>query len=793
MVDTPTGLVNVKVTKAFDLNKAGAPLTASELPASVTVRLWRELPGSGVAATEIASRTLTAADNWTYTFSGLVRADGNGTAYRYFVTEDAVPGYTLRVTGDDADPGDSFDYTLYNTANEGEFSKRTLTGDELPGAHMQVLDTQGNLIAEWISTDTPHVLRGVLEPNTTYVLKEVAAPDGYLVTTEFAFTLDANLTPTVTGVTFGGVEAGVVYMVDAATTVTISKQAAGGGAELPGASLTLTHQGAGGTVTDAAWISGYDDLGTLTNAARTIERLQVGVVYTLTETTAPGGYLVAESIQFIIQPDGSVKAKRADEPDSAYQTVDANTVIMLDAPTTVTLSKREVGGGEELPGASVTVSHSDGTGTVVDAQWVSGYDDSGTLTNAPRTFDNLLVGVVYTFTEISAPNGYALAESINFILQPDGSVIAKGVDEPDSAYQRVTANTVIMLDAPTVLTIAKVDDQQPAQIVANAQLSIYTASGADATVPGALVTTVSTGNTGIATVTGQLNMGTWYMVVETATPNGYHTATPSQPFQLGSDGTYQLQMVDHRTVFRVGKQDQDTGALLAGATLVIYASKVENGQLVPDTSAILATIVTENGVTTPVYGLNQNETYYLYEAVAPDGYLRNIDLYEAFTISPDGTTVVYSIDQLTSVNLNKVDANGDRLGGAGMVLVRGDGAAYDPVTDVVASFVSSATADYPVTGLMVDQLYTLLETSAPEGYVQVTTGVTFKLNERGFVVGAGDSLTTPSTVTLVSLVNTPTDVVFSKRATGAGTAELPGATLTISHVEGGVTVATTTL
>ena len=904
MVDTPTGLVNVKVTKAFDLNKAGAPLTASELPASVTVRLWRELPGSGAAATEIASRTLTAADNWTYTFSGLVRADGNGTAYRYFVTEDAVPGYTLRVTGDDADPGDSFDYTLYNTANEGEFSKRTLTGDELPGAHMQVLDTQGNLIAEWISTDTPHVLRGVLEPNTTYVLKEVAAPDGYLVTTEFTFTLDANLTPTVTGVTFGGVEAGVVYMVDAATTVTISKQAAGGGAELPGASLTLTHQGAGGTVTDAAWISGYDDLGNLTNAARTIERLQVGVVYTLTETTAPGGYLVAESIQFIIQPDGSVKAKRADEPDSAYQTVDANTVIMLDAPTTVTLSKREVGGGdelpgasvtvthsdgtntvvdaqwvsgydslgnltnaphtienllvgvvytftetaapngyllaesihfiiqpdgsvvakradepdsayqtvnantvimedapttvtlskrevgggEELPGASVTVSHSDGTGTVVDAQWVSGYDDSGNLTNAPRTFDNLLVGVVYTFTEISAPNGYALAESINFILQPDGSVIAKRVDEPDSAYQRVTANTVIMLDAPTVLTIAKVDEQQPAQIVANAQLSIYTASGADATVPGALVTTVSTGSTGIATVTGQLNMGTWYMVVETATPNGYHTATPSQPFQLGSDGTYQLQMVDHRTVFRVGKQDQDTGALLAGATLVIYASKVENGQLVPDTSAILATIVTENGVTTPVYGLNQNETYFLYEAVAPDGYLRNIDLYEAFTISPDGTTVVYSIDQLTSVNLNKVDANGDRLGGAGMVLVRGDGAAYDPVTDVVASFVSSATADYPVSGLMVDQLYTLLETSAPEGYVQVTTGVTFKLNERGFVVGAGDSLTTPSTVTLISLVNTPTDVVFSKRATGAGTAELPGATLTISHVEGGVTV-----
>ncbi|NCB64322.1 MAG: O-acetylhomoserine aminocarboxypropyltransferase/cysteine synthase, partial [Clostridia bacterium] len=64
MVDAPTDTVSVAVTKAFALNKAGAALTAAELPAAVTVRLWRELPGSGVAAAQVDTYVLTASNLW---------------------------------------------------------------------------------------------------------------------------------------------------------------------------------------------------------------------------------------------------------------------------------------------------------------------------------------------------------------------------------------------------------------------------------------------------------------------------------------------------------------------------------------------------------------------------------------------------------------------------------------------------------------------------------------------------------------------------------------------------------
>ena len=894
MVDAPVGGVSLKVTKAFAATAGGSTLTAAELPAGVTVNLMRGVAADGSDAVKVASYVLTAADGWTHTFAGLLKTDTSGTAYRYTVTEEAVSGYAPVGISADTDATDNFAYTLTNKANEGTFSKRTLDNDELPGAHMQVLDTAGNVIAEWVSTDTPYVLRGKLNPNTDYVLREAAAPSGYLVTTEFTFHMDASMNATVTGVTYGGVESGVVYMKDAATTVTLSKQAVGGGSELAGASLTLTHRDStGATVTDASWVSGA--------TPTTIEKLPVGVEYTLTEVTQPNGYLKAESINFVLQADGSVLAKQAAQPASAYAAVTANTMIMLDAPTTVTLSKQAVGGGAELVGASVSVTHEGAGGaTVTDASWVSGKDGSGATTNLPKTLTGLTVGTVYTLTETTAPYGYAMAESIQFVIREDGSVQARKVGE--TTFKTVVANTVIMLDAPTtvtfskqaitggaelpgahltltdltpvsgqptttwnwvstdtphvitgellvghtytltevtspagytvaetitftmgangaitatdasgkpvdngsgvvgsasvtmkdaptVLTLTKVDDQTPAQIVKNAELSVYTASGADATTPGALVAKVNTGATGTATVTGLLSLNAWYMVVETGTPDGYVTSQNSAPFQLLADGTKAVQLVDARTLFYVGKRDiEATDKLLANATLVIYDSKVVGGVTVPDTSAVIATVTTLGGQKTAVYGLKRSHTYYLFEAAAPDGYLQDTATYTAFTIADNGSTEVYSYDPQTTVGLNKTDATGaTRLSGAEMILVRGNGVGYT-AADIVASFTSSTTADYTVRGLLTDQLYTLLETKAPDGYVLSGAGVNFKLNNEGKVISATGNATDPSTVSLVSLGNTPAGVTFSKRATGAGTAELAGATLTISHVEGGTTV-----
>ena len=55
-------------------------------PGSITIELLRD----GVV---IATATVTAADNWAYTFTGLPEGDGFGNSYTYTVRERAVPGY----------------------------------------------------------------------------------------------------------------------------------------------------------------------------------------------------------------------------------------------------------------------------------------------------------------------------------------------------------------------------------------------------------------------------------------------------------------------------------------------------------------------------------------------------------------------------------------------------------------------------------------------------------------------------------------------------------------------------
>ena len=51
------------------------------------------------------------------------------------------------------------------------------TGEELPGAHLAVLDKDGKVVAEWDTDGKVHRING-LEPGDS-TLREVTAPDGY--------------------------------------------------------------------------------------------------------------------------------------------------------------------------------------------------------------------------------------------------------------------------------------------------------------------------------------------------------------------------------------------------------------------------------------------------------------------------------------------------------------------------------------------------------------------------------------------------------------------------------------
>ena len=83
-------------------------------PASITVRLKAD----GV---EVASVKVTAAEGWKYTFKDQPKNNAAGKAIVYTVTEDAVPGYTTRVSG----------YNITNTYQPRRFfSPRTGDGNQ---------------------------------------------------------------------------------------------------------------------------------------------------------------------------------------------------------------------------------------------------------------------------------------------------------------------------------------------------------------------------------------------------------------------------------------------------------------------------------------------------------------------------------------------------------------------------------------------------------------------------------------------------------------------------------------
>ena len=73
------------------------------------------------------------------------------------------------------------------------------TGEELTGAHIQILDEEGNVVAEWDSVSgLPHVETG-LKTGVEYTLRETVAPLGYTITSDTQFTISETGTITYSG------------------------------------------------------------------------------------------------------------------------------------------------------------------------------------------------------------------------------------------------------------------------------------------------------------------------------------------------------------------------------------------------------------------------------------------------------------------------------------------------------------------------------------------------------------------------------------------------------------------
>ena len=217
-------------------------------------------------------------------------------------------------------------------------SKKAMTGsDELAGAELKLYyvtqNDQGEVTLEvdaWTSGTEAHVIEGALIAGGTYKLVEITAPDGYQVAESITFTIDKTGKVLVNGEDVNG----QVTMYDAALgDVVISKRAVNGTEELEGASLKITDAD-GKTV--AEWVS--------EQTPKTIQ-LDAGT-YTLTEETAPDGYTVAESIEFVVDAAGKVTINGEDVN---------GTVLMEDDTTKVTISKKDITGDNEIPGATLQI------------------------------------------------------------------------------------------------------------------------------------------------------------------------------------------------------------------------------------------------------------------------------------------------------------------------------------------------------------------------------------------------------------------------------------------------------
>ena len=250
-------------------------------PESITVRLLAD-------GKEAGSQKVTADSNWTYKFTELPKYAA-GKEIVYTVSEDAVPGYITSVNGNN----------LINTITSVKVSKVDITDHkELAGAHIQILDKDGNIIDEWDSTWEAHEVTG-LKTNEQYTLRETVAPDGYTVTSDTTFTLKEDGTVDKDNTQTTVSDDGTLLVEDSKTSVKVSKVDIADGKELEGAHIQVIDE-------DENIVAEWDS----TKEPRVIKGLKTDKKYILRETVAPTGYELTNDTTFVLKADGTVDTEK---------------------------------------------------------------------------------------------------------------------------------------------------------------------------------------------------------------------------------------------------------------------------------------------------------------------------------------------------------------------------------------------------------------------------------------------------------------------------------------------------
>ena len=219
------------------------------------------------------------------------------------------------------------------------------------------------IATEWETNEKPFVIKGLAAGK--YVVKETSTPAGYATAAPIEFMVTDKLEPL------------ELTMEDTPIKVVVSKNSTelGEATELPGATLQILDSN---DKEIDKWVT--------TAQPHEIEYMAIGD-YKLRELVAPDGYSKAEDVAFSVTDTDRVQY-----------------VNMTDTYTRLEISKKDITGDDELPGADLIVTNEDGE--VVDT-WTS--------TDKPHVINGLKVGT-YRLEEVLAPDGYATAESIEFTI-----------------------------------------------------------------------------------------------------------------------------------------------------------------------------------------------------------------------------------------------------------------------------------------------------------------------------------------------------------------------------------------
>ncbi|HOO27363.1 MAG TPA: SpaA isopeptide-forming pilin-related protein, partial [Lachnospiraceae bacterium] len=334
------------------------------------------------------------------------------------------------------------------------------TTTELSGASLAISDSTG-IIEEWQTNGQSHKITAALKVGEVYTLEETKAPAGYYTAEPVTFTILSNGTLQITKDSsakssamsypseYGtSVVKNFLTMYDRPIRVEISKKRLTGGDDdyVEGAELALYGKDDSGEYNTLiyTWTSPASGAVLVPYG-----KLEVGESYKVVETSVPAGYVKAADVIFTVKDYDEFT--QTDEDGNVTQEE-----VVLDGMTSVIISKQSVSDTEELAGAELKVTDEDGNEI---ASWTSGTkpvllstlaSESELSAEEKTNYSgytiiygvSLEAGETYTLTEVTAPDGYAVAQSVEFTVSEEGTT---------------SPSPVVMKDAPLEIQLSKKD------------------------------------------------------------------------------------------------------------------------------------------------------------------------------------------------------------------------------------------------------------------------------------------------------------------------------------------------